>query len=163
MLGDHNRWAKQVPYQPSTGVPLVIAGPGVREDRTEFGPVTTLDLTATFLDFAGIPIPVEMDSRCLRPMLQGTDGPRRSVVTSGLQEWRMAFDGRYKLIRGLDSAGKEPRAGAYEPAEVKGSIRRRAPVPLFDLESDPAEQNNIAESNSTIVDRLSQFLPHPQP
>ncbi|MFC1574083.1 sulfatase, partial [Candidatus Latescibacterota bacterium] len=29
MLGDHNRWAKVVPYQPSVGVPLVIGGPGV--------------------------------------------------------------------------------------------------------------------------------------
>ncbi len=29
MLGDHDRWGKSVPYQPSAGVPLVIAGPRV--------------------------------------------------------------------------------------------------------------------------------------
>jgi arylsulfatase A-like enzyme len=162
MLGDHNRWAKRVPYQPSAGVPLVIAGPGVREDRTESGPATTLDLTATFLDFAGLPVPGDMDSRTLRPILAGTDGLRRSVVTSGLQEWRMVLDGRYKLIRGFDPAGKDPRGGSYEAPAAKESVYRQDPVLLFDLESDPTEQKNLAEANPALVDRLSEFLPAPQ-
>ena len=30
MLGDHDRWSKKVPYEPSVGVPLVVAGPSAR-------------------------------------------------------------------------------------------------------------------------------------
>lgn len=54
MLGDHSLSGKTVPYQPSVGVPLVVSGFGIRRGYVHRGPATTLDLTATFLDFAGI-------------------------------------------------------------------------------------------------------------
>ena len=55
MLGDHERWGKSVPFHPSLSVPLLVSGPGIQRGVTLNGPTTTLDLTATFLDFAGAP------------------------------------------------------------------------------------------------------------
>ncbi|NQT52421.1 sulfatase-like hydrolase/transferase, partial [bacterium] len=100
MLGDHGRWGKCMPHQPSVGVPLVVAGPGVRKGHVCHEPTTTLDLTATFLQAAGLEVPKDMDSRSLLPLLRDDTDKHRDHVLSGLQGWRLVFDGRHKLIRG---------------------------------------------------------------
>jgi len=142
MLGDHNLWQKSIPYQPSAGVPLVIAGPGVRQNYTCELPVTNMDLAATFLEFAGVEIPKDMDSRSMLPLLEGKTNVHRKFVKSGLYGWRMVFDGRYKLIKGF-SISKENKAD-IEPI-------------LFDLQTDPKEDKNIAKQYPEIVQKLSQI------
>jgi len=78
MLGDHNRWAKSIWYQPSVGVPLIVAGPGVRQGMTSDALVSIHDLAATMLDYAGrAPLP-GMDSRSFRPVLEGRAETHRS-------------------------------------------------------------------------------------
>ena len=152
MLGDHRRWGKSVPYQPSVGVPLVIAGPGVRSGWVCQAPVTTLDLTATFLGAAGLSIPDDMDSRSMGPMLAGEAAPSRKIVRSGLGGWRMAYDGRYKLIRGFDA----PRtADDPEPLATSATADK---VLLFDLKTDPLERTDIAAGSPQIVERLTSEL-----
>jgi len=142
MLGDHNLWQKSIPYQPSAGVPLVIAGPGVRQNHACNLPVTNMDLAATFLDFAGVEILKDMDSRSMLPLLEGKTNVHRKFVKSGLYGWRMVFDGRYKLITGF-SISKENKAD-IEPV-------------LFDLQTDPMEDKNIAKQYPEIVQKLSQI------
>ena len=44
MLGDHGRWGKSLPHQPSIGVPLLVAGPGARDGALIHAPVTIMDL-----------------------------------------------------------------------------------------------------------------------
>ena len=148
MLGDHNRWAKRVPYEASSAVPLAIAGPGVMKGGKVAGPTATLDLTATFLDAAGVPIPEGMDSTPLRPALEGGDAVH-TYVTSGLAGWRMVTDGRYKLIRGFDLA----------KPQVRVSDAKSDAILLFDLENDPNEASDLAETQPGIVERLKQRLP----
>lgn len=148
MLGDHNRWAKRVPYHPSAGVPLVIAGPGVQEGMINHQPATTLDLTATFLDYARIPIPTDMDSRSMRSVLEGKTRQIRECVFSGLESWRLVMDSRYKLIRGFNPDGKSIRGGSYQSE----------PLFLFDLKEDPMESVNIATGEPALVTRLSEIL-----
>ena len=54
--------------------------------------VTILDLAATFLDYARLAVPPEMDSRSLRPLLEGRTDQHRDHLLSGLQmregDWR---------------------------------------------------------------------------
>lgn len=152
MLGDHDRWAKSVPFQPSVGVPLVIAGPGVRQGTSD-ALVSIVDLSATFLDYAGLTVPRDMDSRSLRPLAEGATKTHREYVRSGLGRWRMVWDGRYKLITGLDS-GKKAKRAKTEPADAP-----REPEPiLYDLERDPLENDNIATSGGQHVKRLMPLL-----
>ncbi len=133
MLGDHNAWGKGKPLHPSASVPLVISGPGVQQGVTCDLPTTNLDLTATFLDYAGLDIPPDMDSRSLRPLLKGTAETHRDIVLSGLGNWRMAYDGRYKYIKGF---GDTPQ--------------------FFDLDTDPLENHNLINdaSVSAHIERL---------
>ena len=70
MLGDHGLWGKIVPYQPSASVPLIVSGPGVRQGTTSSALVSLIDLTASFLDYAGVLRPKDMDSRLLRSVVE---------------------------------------------------------------------------------------------
>lgn len=136
MLGDQNRWGKSLPYQPSVGVPLVVWGSGVARGIVSDALVSTVDLAATFLDFAGIAVPEQMDSRSLKPLLTGKTRSHREYVLSGLNDWRFVFDGQYKLIQ---TNGKKPV--------------------LYDLVSDPPENDNVAERSVKHVERLARLLP----
>jgi arylsulfatase len=149
MLGDHNRWARSVPYQPSVGVPLVIAGHGVEHAVASDALVSLIDLAATFLDYAGAPRPLAMESRSLRPVLDGKSKTHREFVRSGLHGWRMVFDGRYKLVRGFNP--DLPPKGARGP-------RPEPPLLLFDLKLDPQENFNLAKEAPSQVERLSRLL-----
>ena len=144
MLGDHGQWGKSCAYHGAVGVPLIIAGPGVRSGQTCRAPATILDLAATFLDWANLPVPRDMDSISLKPILAGTTDRSRTVVQSGLDSWRAVYDGRYKLIRG--------RNGQKAPD-------RRGPFRLYDRENDPGETRNVAGDHPEIVRRLAPLLP----
>jgi arylsulfatase A-like enzyme len=146
MLGDRGMGGKSKPYHPSACVPLVIAGPGVRQGAVVKSPTETLDVTATFLDFAGLSIPKEMDSRSLRPFLSGRGPLPRSYATSSLGIWSLVFEGRYKLIATRPKA-KESK----KPNPIK--------LTLYDLKTDLAEMHDIANHHPEIVARLEPLLP----
>jgi hypothetical protein len=87
-----------------------------------------------------------MDSRSLRPLLEGKSKTHRPAARSGLGSWRLAFDGRWKLTTGFDpAAGKNAAAGS-------------APPVLFDLRNDPSEHENLAASAPRELERLKQWL-----
>jgi len=135
MLGDHGRWGKSSYYQPSVGVPLIVAGPGVVSGKRSSALVSLHDLAATFLEMAGLaPLPA-MDSRSLVPVLEGREEEHREVVASGLKDWRLVFDGRFKLVR-------------FEDGEKL----------LFDRREDPWEDRNIAAEAGEVVERLEELL-----
>ena len=146
MLGDRGMGGKSKPYHPSACVPLVIAGPGVRKGVVCDTPTETLDVTATFLDFAGISIPRKMDSRSLRPFLAGRGPLPRSYATSSLGDWSLVFDGRYKLI------ANRPKA---KNSKTDTSIK----LTLYDLKTDLAEIDDVADQHPDIVARLKPLLP----
>jgi len=54
MLGDHGYWTKQVMYEGSAGVPLVLNGPGVAKKLTSDTPCSLLDIPATICTAAGM-------------------------------------------------------------------------------------------------------------
>ncbi len=139
MLGDHERFAKTVPYWQSAGVPMVVAGPGVAARDFEDRPMAILDLCATFLDLADAEVPADWDSRTLRPYLADPKAtPPREIVTSGLDKksgnWRLAFDGRYKYVTGFD--------GTQDL--------------LWDVVGDPSETENLLET--TAKQRCWKFI-----
>jgi choline-sulfatase len=148
MLGDHERWAAGVPYQPSVSVPLYIRGPGVRSGVVCEELVSHHDLAATILELASAPHLHDSDSRSLRALLEGRVKTHREFVRSAFDRWRMICDGRYKLIRGFDleETGRRARNGA-EPKPI-----------LFDLKLDPEEISNSAREYPDQVQRLTLLL-----
>jgi choline-sulfatase len=136
MLGDHGRWGKSVPYHASANVPLYVAGPGVRAGHRSKALVSLMDLSATFLDFGGVEVPEDMDSRSLRPVLEGRTETHRDYVLSGLKSWRLAWDGRYKYITGFEKSGDL----------------------VFDLAEDPLEDRNLGAGAPKAALRMRDVL-----
>jgi arylsulfatase A-like enzyme len=145
-LGDHGKWGKSTPYAASTDVPLLCAGPGVARGHTVSAPTTLLDLPATFLDAAGLPVPRHYQSRSLSAALAGGTGSRPHVH-SGLHRWRLVRDARYKLARTGYATARHPAAPLTDA--------------LYDLATDPHELTNLAAdpAHQPIRDRLAALLP----
>lgn len=136
MLGDHSRWGKQLPFESSSGVPLVMAGPGVRQGERVDAMVSLIDLSATFLDLAGVEVPEDMDGISMRHLLAGHTDAHREYVFSGLYDWRMVYDGRYKLVTGFD--GAEQR--------------------LYDLAEDPWEDRDLSAGDPDRCRALQNLM-----
>ncbi len=135
MLGDHGRWAKSVWYTPSSGVPLIVSGPGIQAGVSSDALVSLHDLAATFLDYAKAdPLP-EADAHTLRALLEGQRDKHRDFVISALNDWKMIYDGRYKCVIGAD------------PSPI-----------LFDVREDSRELVNLADTHPHIANKLAGIL-----
>jgi len=151
MLGSHGMREKNVFYEESAHIPLIIRLPGKIKPETRVdGDVSTIDLFATINDFAGLP-EYKSDGRSLRGLIDGTDPDHgRYVVT----EWLY----------------NEDRAPGY--MIVKNNWKMFIPFTaeskvldaLFNLKEDPFETNNLIGKNPEranyrlVVDELKNDL-----
>jgi arylsulfatase A-like enzyme len=150
MLGDAGRWKKSQPHQPSIGIPLVVAGPGIAVGRATDQPATFLDLHATMIDLAAAqPLP-DIDSRSLLPVLADPSRQVRDVVFSGLGHWRIAFDGTFKVVAGFDPT-KKPGAGTFTDTTPENWR-------LVRVGEDPAETGDLSSRYPEVAARLKTAL-----
>jgi arylsulfatase A-like enzyme len=81
-LGEHGWFDKRWIYEESVTTPLFVRWPGVTKAGSRSDAmVSVLDFPETFLDVAGVPVPLDMQGRSLKPVLQGRI-PR---------DWRTSF------------------------------------------------------------------------
>ncbi|MGN6765503.1 MAG: choline-sulfatase, partial [Rhizobiaceae bacterium] len=127
MLGERGLWFKMNFYEGSARVPLMVAGPGVKPGLIE-APVSNLDILPTLADLAGVDMAAIMpwtDGQSLKPLMEGvtrTAPVLMEYAAEGSHAPMVAIrDGRYKFVH----------------CEID-------PPQLFDLESDPNEQKNLA-------------------
>jgi arylsulfatase A-like enzyme len=153
MLGDCGLWEKFVPHQSSIGVPLVVAGPEVARGRDVERPATLLDLHATFLDIAEAPRIAGVDSRSMKALLSDPDTPHRDVVFSGLGDWRVAFDGRFKLVAGYDPGRPRP-----EMEQGRFDLQMTGLVRLVDTRVRNCEAADLSHLYPEVAERLRVSL-----
>ena len=128
MLGERGLWFKMNFFEGSARVPLMVAGPGIAPGLIET-PVSTMDVTPTVADIAGIDLTEVApwtDGETLVPLTQGI--PRETPV---LMEY--AAEASYAPLVGI-----RQDQWKYIHCELD-------PPQLFDLESDPHEQVNLAD------------------
>lgn len=136
MLGDHGRWGKGVYYEPSMGVPLLAAGPGVAgAGRVTDALIELPDLGPTFLELAGLETPAGWEARSLGKVFAGETDEHRDFALSVLPGHRAICDGRYKLV--------------YRDGQIPA---------LFDLDSDPRETTNVTDLVPEVLTPLLQQL-----
>lgn len=127
MLGDRGLWFKMNFFEGSARVPLMVAAPGLAPGRVD-APVSTMDVTPTVADIAGIDLSEIMpwtDGESLLPQAAGA--PRAIPV-------RMEYgaEASYAPLVAL-------RDGRWKYIECALD-----PVQLYDLDADPAERTNLA-------------------
>src|SRR6185503_12305440 len=128
-LGDHGLVLKgPMAYEGLLRVGLLLRGPGVPAGKVVQDPVSTLDLTATFADYAGVRLPDARHSRSLKPLIE-----RDATRDFAYSEWdlrasRCGVDLWLRTVRTKShKLTLETKSGAGE---------------LYDLKNDPLEMDN---------------------
>lgn len=180
--------AKGTLYDSGIGTPFIVSWPGaVPPGTTHEGMVSVVDLAPTILEAAGLnpkTVAPGMQGRSMLARWQNPDLPGRDYVFSE-RNWhncdehmRSVRTKRYKLIRNayLDlphgtasDLGQSPsfksllngkQAGTLTPAQAMIFTVPRPRFELYDLEADPWETRNLAETDEgrEIVERLADVL-----
>jgi arylsulfatase A-like enzyme len=150
--GEHRLEAKNRVYEEAVRVPFAVRdmrrAPNDRVDRRHL--VANIDLAPTILELAGLPIPPEMEGRSLAPLLAAPN-----------PGWRIDLQ--------LEGSPQPPFDGLIAN-KVEGCSVREAFVKyvessrdeFYDLETDPAELSNVAQSTdpatAALVERYRSRL-----
>ena len=148
-------------YQELTRVPLIVRGPGLPAGRRA-ALTTAPDLPATILDLLGVAAPGGVQGRSISPVLRGERDEHRAFVVSS---WPLYF-AEGELTSAVDSRTR--RIASYMPLTVTTRARSlllggpsEAPE-LYDLESDPGEEENAwrmhAGEGRELAERAVAFL-----
>jgi arylsulfatase A-like enzyme len=176
-LGEHGWFDKRFFYEESLKMPFLIRYPReipAGSVREQF--LLNIDFAPTFLDYAGVPIPPEMQGVSGRAMLSGKTP----------QEWQTSMYYRYWVN------GDEHNTAAHygirtpthkliyyycKPLDVAGATEMNPPVEpyweFFDLRTDPKELHNIytdltqapliAEMKKELARLQAKYKDTPQP
>jgi choline-sulfatase len=144
-LGDHGeRTHGMLLYDSTLRVPLIIASPGrpagVRDEA-----VSLVDLAPTIVRAAGVTPPDAMNGRDLLEVV------RLKPDTTGNAGGRSV-----RLQADLYSESEYPRVAGWTPLQALTdgrwmTIRAGASSEVYDLQTDPGEQHNVATTQATIA------------
>ena len=147
LMGEYGMGGKALLYDLTSKFPCFIYDPRLprsKRGRTVKEIVSSLDITSTILDYAGISQPAEMEGRSLVPLVEDEEVQWRDMIflenlytgrdtpfSEGIRK------GRWKYIRMFD--------GIAPYSERHTDFEGRVPdfEQLFDLQNDPAEKNNL--------------------
>ncbi len=126
-------------YEELLHVPLIIKGPGIPAGKVVPAVVQHTDIAPTILAATGTPLPEGLDGRSLLELVAGRE-----------RSWKN------QAVAEADHFHRKQMARAES---LKLIVDRSGAVELYDLESDPAEQTNLAAARPTAVARLKRLLP----
>lgn len=131
-LGDHGWFDKRFMYEESLHVPFIVRYP----DHIKPGSVThalalNVDFAPTFLDYAGVPIPPDMQGRSLRPVFEKVSPA----------DWRKSIYYRYYEYPGPHKV--RPHYGVRTDRYKLIFYNTINEWELFDLQEDPHELKSV--------------------
>ena len=88
MLGDHGLFQKQVPYEPSIHIPLIVAGPGIAQGKESDALVDMYDLNPTICALANVVPAPDMDARSFDGILHGNQTEHRQDILIAMPNFR---------------------------------------------------------------------------
>ena len=144
-LGDHGWYDKRFMYEESLRMPFVVRYPReVRPESVNTDIVLNLDFAPTFLDYAGVDVPDEMQGTSFRSLLGGQPPADWQRIMYYRYWMHLAHHNvyahygvrtlRHKLIYYYADAMGQP--GAIDDS-------REPEWELFDLENDPCELRSV--------------------
>jgi len=148
-LGEHGWFDKRFMYEESFRTPLLMRypkeiKPGTRIDRL----VQNLDFAPTFLDYAGIDIPEEMQGESFRKLVSGKSSKWRESVYYTYYEYPSVH--MVKRHYGIATERYKLMHFYYDIDEWE----------MYDLEKDPSEMKNVYNdpAYSEVQEKLHREL-----
>ena len=141
-LGEHGIGDKRSAYEVSMRVPLLVRYPRLGRTGTADGMALNIDLAPTMLDFAGVPVPPEMQGRSWRPLLEGRAARIRDAF---FYEYFFSYKDITDYEIQTANCPITPTIAAVRTGTAKLiKYPERDWVELFDLARDPYERDNLA-------------------
>lgn len=140
MLGDHQWLRKRNPFEPSARVPFLVRFPesyGIQSGQVIDKPVELMDLMPTFLDAAGVDIPVTVDGESLVPLMKDESSA-----------WRDFVHGECCNVPSSNSGMQYVTDGKRKFAWFPGKDEEL----FFDLEEDPQEVRNLSNDPDRAIE-----------
>lgn len=159
---------KQFLYEDGIHVPLIVRGPGIKTGTVREDLVEHIDIAAASLDLAGIKIPAHIQGQ---PLFSRNYKPREYVFAARdrcdetVERMRCVRTDRYKYIRNFypHRSHTQPNrykdgkkimvtmrelfaAGKLNAHQARWFLPSRPVEELYDLQSDPHELHNLADS-----------------
>ncbi|WP_283646166.1 sulfatase-like hydrolase/transferase [Marinovum algicola] len=132
-LGDHGLVLKgPMPFEGLLNVKAIVKGPDVPVGRVSHEPLSTLDLGATFMDWAGADSLMDTHGRSMRDVISG-EGSRDGA----LSEW--------ELLPGRVGVGLSLRTVRSKTAKLTMDLQSGAGE-MYDLAADPQELHNLFDN-----------------
>jgi arylsulfatase A-like enzyme len=150
-LGDHDWFDKRFMYEESLRMPFVVRYPGqIKPGTVNDGMILNVDFAPTFLDYAHLPIPSDIQGRSFVPLLQG----KRP------NNWRTSMYYRYYHYPGDHQV--QQHYGLRTERYKLIFYHRINQWELFDLKKDPRELHNVYDdpSSSGTLKKLKAELLH---
>ena len=131
-LGDHDWFDKRFMYEESLRMPFLIRYPGrIKPGTVGDGMILNVDFAPTFLEYAGLPVPADIQGRSFVPLLNG----KRP------KDWRTAMYYRYYHYPGDHQV--QQHYGVRTDRYKLIYFHRLNQWELYDLKKDPRELNNL--------------------
>ncbi|HEY5958456.1 MAG TPA: sulfatase-like hydrolase/transferase, partial [Polyangiaceae bacterium] len=132
-FGDHGgRYHGTSVYEEQVRVPLIVNAPDLFAPRVVREPVQTIDLLPTILAGLDIPRPPRIRGRDLGGLLVGKTAEGAGLALSETEEQLLLADSNYRLV----------------------CSRQLGACKLFNLETDPTEQRDVAIEHATELATL---------
>jgi len=145
-LGEHGIFCKATNFEVATRSPLIVKVPGMSQPgRPADGLAETVDLYPTLAELCGLNAPDDLVGESLVRILQDPDASGKNGAMStyriGANFGKSLRTDRYRLVEWVNQKTKKP-----------------VQIELYDHQTDPQENNNIAEREPEVVTRLLEQL-----
>jgi N-sulfoglucosamine sulfohydrolase len=173
--------AKMTLYDPGIDTALLMRIPGVAGGRVYDEMISNVDFLPTLLDLLGLETPKNVQGHSFEPLIRGKDYERNQAIFAEktyhtyYDPMRCIRTERWKLIANFEYAPWQDTSPDYDDNAKSYVEAAKAlavpydrqydpPFELYDLESDPWEQRDLADSpehqgvRDELVRRLRQWM-----
>ena len=146
-LGDHGLWCKHTNFEEAAHIPFMVYDPRAKgvHGKTE-SMVESVDVYPTLCQLAGLPVPKGLDGASFAQVIDKPAAPTKDyilhVYPRGQRLGRAVRTARYRLVE-WKLPGQGPEEAVYE---------------LYDYETDPGENKNLADEKPEVVKELAAIL-----
>ena len=157
-FGRNGVWGHGNGYESCVRTPLILRMPGrIPPGETDAETLAAnLDIMPTVLDLAGVPVPDWCEGRSLLDGATAANAKSLAFCEDRQHGWLTVRDSRYKLVaKGVSKQVDPERDLTRWVLGGEGGVVEYA---LYDLETDPEEQQDIAAREPATFERLKAAL-----